>query len=329
MTCYAYLRFNEVNRMRSPITLIALLLLTSTNIRSFAQHQEVNPQTLPMQISAQETIAKTATGDKGWQVWLKLAVLLQDAARYRESEDAYLRTIDLVKSEDPTTVADVLDHTATMYVESGQLTKAEPMERRALATREEEHDQIGAGVSHMHLAMLLLGEGVLRPAETEAESAVRLLVPEYSSSSVNSAATPEEKMTALIDLSLVRSTSGAWATAVPSLSCALKIAHANYPDNSIPVGYIDFLLGYADWKTGESQSGDELMRRGLHELATQVGWGHPVYLRTLRQYGAYLNQTGQKAEARRIASEVKELDHSADSAVAHAGNVAVARESLR
>jgi hypothetical protein len=302
--------------------------MIATNIKSFAQYRDVNPQTLSTQISAQETIAKTVTDGKGWAAWLKLAVLLQDAARYRESEDAYLRTMDLVKSQDPATVADVQDNMAMMYVESGQLTKAEPMERQALATREKEHDQLGAGVSHMHLAMLLLGEGALHSAETEAEIAVRLLVPEYSSSSANSAATPEEKMTALIDLSLVRCASGAWATTVPSLSWALKIAHASYPDISIPVGYINFLLGYADWKTGESQSGDELMKQGVHELATQLGWGHPAYLRALRQYRAYLTQTGRKAEARRIASELKELDHSADSIAAQAGETAIAQKSL-
>jgi tetratricopeptide (TPR) repeat protein len=324
----AYLRFNEVNRMRSPITLTCLLLLTSTNIRSFAQSPEVNAQTLPVQISEQQQIVKTATGNKGWEAWLKLAVLLQDAARYRESEDAYLATIDLMKSENPAIVADVLDHMGTMYVESGQLIKAGPMERQALAAREEEHDQLGAGVSHMHLAVLLLAENAMQSAETEAESAVRLLVPEYSSSAINAAATPEEKMTALIDLSLVRCATGAWSGAVPTLGWALKIAHASYPDNSIPVGYIDFLLGHADWKSGASLSGDELMRQGVHELATQIGWGHPTYVKVLRQYRDYLSQTRRTQEARQIESELKKLDHAADSTAAQAGNVAIPLQSL-
>ena len=251
---------------------------------------------------------------------------MQDGARYRESEDAYLTTIDLVKSEDPAVVADVLDHMGTMYVESGQLTKAEPMERQALTGREEKHDQLGAGVSHMHLAMLLLGENEMHSAETEAESAVSLLVPEYSSSSGNSAATPEQKMTALINLSLVHSAMGIWSTAVPNLRWALRIAHATYPDNSIPVGYIDFLLGYASWKSGDSQSADELMKRGVHELEMQVGWGHPTYLRVLRQYQGYLSQTRQKGEVKQVEGKLKKLEHSGDLTVAQTGNLAIARK---
>ena len=326
MAYSANLRHSEVNLMRSPITLITVLVMITTRIQCFAQSPDGNAKTLAAQISQQQLIVKTVTGNKGWQAWLKLAVLLQDAAKYRESEDAYLTTIDLVKSENPAVMADVMDHMGTMYVENGELAKAEPMERQALAVREEEHDQLGAGVSHMHLAMLLLGENDFGSAEAEAEDAVKLLVPEYSSSSVRSAATPEEKMTALIDLSLVHSATDAWATAVPNLRWALKIAHASYPDDSIPVGYIEFLLGYASWKSGDSQSADELMRQGVRELATQVGWGHPTYVRVLWQYQRYLSQTGLTHEARQVEKELKNMDHSVDSAAARNGNLAIARK---
>ena len=301
--------------MRSPITMITVLFLTTIGIRTAAQQPDVNPLKLSTQITDQESIVKTATGNQAWEASLKLAVLLQDAARYRESEEEYRRTIELAKLQDPATLADVLDHMGTMYVESGQLSRAEPMERQALAVRERQHDQLGAGVSHMHLAMLLLGENALRPAESEAESAVRLLVPEYSSSPVNAAATAEEKMTALIDLSLVRCASAACSTAIPALRWALKIAHASYPANSIPVGYLDFLLGNAYWKSGDSRSADELMGQGVHELATQIGWGHPTYLRVLRQYGEYLSQTGRTVEAKRTLNELAKLDR-AEGAIA-------------
>jgi tetratricopeptide (TPR) repeat protein len=314
--------------MRSPINLIAALFMILPSITAPAQSTTVNPQTLPAQIDQQETIVKTPSGSKDSQAWLKLAVLLQDAARYQESEAAYSTTLELVNPQDSATLADLLDHMATLYVESGQLSRAEPIERRALATREEHHDQLGAGVSHMHLAMLLLGEHALSSADAEAEAAVTLLVPEYSSALANSAATPEEKMTALTDLSLVRCASGAYAAAVPSLAWALKIAHANYPDNSIPVGYLNFLLGYADWKSTGPQDAGELMSQGVHELATQIGWGHPAYLRTLRQYRDFLSHTGRTSEARQVSSELKRLSHSADVAAAQPGSPAIA-QSLR
>ena len=105
---------------------------------------------------------------------------------------------------------------------------------------------------------------------------------------------------------------------------SIPIAHATYPDNSIPVGYIDFLLGYASWKSDDSVNADELMKRGVHELEMQVGWGHPTYLRVLRQYQGYLSQTGRKGEAKQLEGKLKKLEHSGDSTVAQTGNLAIA-----
>jgi tetratricopeptide (TPR) repeat protein len=281
--------------------------------RGFTQYADVDPRTLPEQIATQKLVVQSEPAVKDWQAWLKLAVLFEDAGSYRESESAYRQTIALLRAPDPLTVADVFDHMGTMYVASGQLAKAEPIERHALAIRENQHDQLGTGVSHMHLAMLLLGGNDVRSAEAEAESAVRLLVPEYAHLPGVSSATPEEKMTALIDLALVRCESGASQTAVPGLQWALQIAHENYPDNSLPVGYIDFLLGYANWRSGNSKDADKLMAVGVHKLATVVGWGHPAYLKTLQQYRAFLVETKQLEKAQRVSSEIEKFASSRES----------------
>jgi tetratricopeptide (TPR) repeat protein len=294
--------------MRSSIKLTVALLLLSASTRVFAQYADVDPRTLPAQISAQERIVQTEPSSRDWQAWLKLAVLLQDAGSYRESEDAYHRTIALLRGPDSLVVADVFDHMGTMYVQSGQLSNADPLERHALAIREHQHDKLGAGVSHMHLAMLLLGQNNLRSAEAEAQTAVSLLVPEYAHLEGASSATPEEKMAALIDLSVVRCASGASQTAIPALQSALNIAQNTYPDDSIPVGYIDFLLGYADWKSGSSTDAGELMNQGIRKLAIGIGWGHPVYLRTLRQYRAFLVETKQRDKVQQISAEIERLD---------------------
>lgn len=299
--------------MRSSIRLIIALLVLTTSTRTFAQYSEVDPRILPAQITAQELVVQSGKASNDWQAWLKLAVLLQDSGRYRESEDAYHHTIELLRAPDPLTVADVFDHMGTMYVESGQLSKAEPVERHALTIREQQHDELGAGVSHMHLAMLLLGQNALHSAEAEAQTAVALLVPESSHPAAVASATPEEKMTALIDLSVVRCALGASQTAIPSLREALQIAHESYPDNSLPVGYIDFLLGYAYWKSGNPKDAGDLMSQGVHTLAAAIGWGHPTYVRTLRQYEAFLNATKQRDKAQQILAEIGEFDRSTPS----------------
>jgi tetratricopeptide (TPR) repeat protein len=299
--------------MRSSIKLLIGFLMLAASTRSFAQYTDVNPRTLPAQVAGQENIVQTSPGDNDWREWLKFSVLLQDAGRYRESENAYQRTIALLRAPDPLTVADVFDHMGTMYVESGQLSKADPVERHALAIREHQHDLLGSGVSHMHLAMLLLGQNDLRSAETEAQSAVNLLVPEYAHLAGVSSASPEEKMTALIDLALVRTASGASRTSIPALQWALQIAQKNYPDNSVPVGYIEFLLGYTFWKGGNLSCAGDLMSQGTQKLATQIGWGHPTYLRVLRQYLPFLVETKQRDKAHQVSNEIARLDHSVNS----------------
>ncbi|HEV2578212.1 MAG TPA: tetratricopeptide repeat protein [Acidobacteriaceae bacterium] len=297
--------------MRSSIILTVALFILIASTRTFAQYAQIDPRTLPAEIAAQETIVASAAS-KDWQAWLKLAVLLEDAGSYRQSEDAYRQTIALLRAPDPLTVADVFDHMATMYIASGRPSEAEPIERHALAIREYQHDKLGAGVSHMHMAMILLGENALRPAQAEAQTAVNLLVPEYGDHAGVSVATPEEKMNALVDLSLIQSASGASQTALAALQGALRIAHENYPDDSIPVGYIEFTLGQTLWKTGDATQGDILMDRGVQKLSSEISWSHPAYLGTLRQYKVFLLATKQQGKAQQIAAKIatlEKLDH--------------------
>lgn len=291
--------------MRHSIAFLSALLIGLVPVAGSAQINSTN--TLATKISEQEKTVERDPGKSDGEAWLKLAILRQDAAQYRDSEHAYKRAIALLKPTDRATLADALDRMGTMYAECGQFSKAEPLERKALVIREDTKDVLGIGLSHTHLSVLLLGERLLSSAETEAEIAVSLLAPEQQQTA---AATPEEQMTALIDLSLARCARQACATAVPDLRRALGIAHANYVDNSIPVGFLDFLLGNALWKNGDNGSAEEMMRKGTQELETQLGWGHPTYIQVLRQYGVFLDRTGHAAEAKDIAARIAKLERS-------------------
>ena len=292
--------------MRSSNTLMVALLTGFISYGCFAQKSETS--SLANLIREQEMAVERAPGKSDGAAWLKLAILRQDAAQYHDSESAYRKAIALLRSKDPSTLADVLDHMGTMYVECGQLSKAEQLERKALATREAEHDLVGIGISHMHLSVLLLGKREVSSAEASAEIAVSLLVPEQTHTAVQTKATPEEKMTALIDLSLARCARGGCAAAVPQLRRALGIAHANYAANSLPVGFLDFLLGYALWKSGDINSAEELMKNGTQELSTQLGWNHPTYLQALRQYRTFLDQAGNTTEAEEVGARIAKLE---------------------
>jgi len=265
-------------------------------------------------IREQERAVDAVSGKNDGRAWFKLAVLCQDAARYRDSERAYRRAIALLKPGAQAPFAEALDHMGTMYMETNRLNKAESLERRALAIREKQNDLLGIGLSHMHLAALMLGKREHDSALSEADMAVSLLAPEQAHPAVQTGATPEEQMTALIDLSLARCARQSCASAVPSLKRALGIAHANYAANSVPVGMLDFLLGYGLWKSGDTTFAGEQMQRGTQELASQLGWGHPTYVRILRQYTAFLMQMGHTTEAEQVSARIANLERSPESA---------------
>jgi tetratricopeptide (TPR) repeat protein len=282
------------------------LVLGFTSVAISAQDRGMNP--LAEQIREQEMATGRAPGNRDGKVWLKLAILRQNAARYRDSEQAYRRAIALLKSGERARLADAMDRMGTMYAECGEFSRAERLERKALNIRELENDVSGMGISHTHLSVLLLGKREFSSAEAEAEAAVRLLIPEQTRPVPPATATPDDQMSALIDLALARCARGDCRSAVPQLRCALSIAHANYSDNSIPVGFADFLLGYALWKSGDNRSAGKLMRNGTQELSTQLGWGHPIYVRAMRQYGMFLTQAGHTSEAEEIRARIAKFE---------------------
>lgn len=311
--------------MHPSIALITALLIGLLPVASSGQTSDTN--SLATQIHEQEKAVEADPGKRDGEAWLELAILRQDAAQYRDSERAYRKSIALLTSGDRDTLADALDHMGTMYVECGHFSKAESLERQALAIREERKDSIGIGVSHTHLSMLLLGRHETAAAQAEAQMAVSLLVPDQDSHAVRPA-TPEEKMTALIDLSLARCAGQDCAASIPDLRRALGIALANYAENSIPVGFLDFLLGFALWKSGDSNSAEGLMRQGTHELSTQLGWGHPTYVQALKQYRTFLTGTGHTSEAEDIAAQIAKLERSSTLAPATSDTVPIGLDQL-
>jgi len=282
----------------------------------------------PDEIRALQASIAAAPSQAGAATWLLLAVLCQDAARYKESEQAYRKTIRILKSSDRANLAMALDRMGTMYVETGRFAKAEPLEQRALEFRQNLNDSTGIGASYMHLAVLSLGKHDLDAAEADAEMAVSLLAPAQAHPEAPSAATPEEQMAALIDLSLVRCARGSCATAIPCLARALTLAHASYQANSIPVGFLDFLLGYANWKNGNSPAAAQLMKTGTSELESQLGWGHPTYIAALKQYQVFLAQSGEPAAALQVGTRIAAFKQNQQAEHPGAARVALSFDQL-
>ncbi len=295
--------------MRAEMRTLAVVVagIVAASMAGMAQRNEASP--FESQIRGQEIAVASTGGETDGTGWLKLAVLYQDAARYDDAERAFEKAIRLLKTKDRNLYADALDHMGTMYVERGRYAKAEPLEKEALAIREDAKDEIAIGTSYMHLAVLAYGRQDMTGADADAEMAVSLLVPERPRDRV-AEATPEEKMSALVDLSLIKCARGDSAGAVPELNRALRIAHANYEENSMPVGFLDFLLGNAYWKNGDARHAPALMKRGIDEMQQALGWGHPTYIAALKQYRNVLAQTGSSAQVEEVNQRIALLEAS-------------------
>lgn len=270
------------------------------------------------QIQENEASVRSSQGRTDGVVWLQLATLYQDVARYDDAEKAYRKAADLLKRQDRTRYADALDHMGTMYAERGKFAKAEPVEQKALAIRQQSNDAVGIGVSYMHLAQIAFGKHELQHAETNAEMATSLLAPEHAAETSDRGATPEEKMSALLNIALIRCAEGECQRGTHDLERALVLANAHYPSNSLPVGFLNFLLGYAHTKSGDVQGGAELMKAGIGEMKTEMGWGHPTYIAALKEYRSVLMRAGRGEEAAEVEESIAKL--TASSAHANAGS---------
>jgi len=293
---------------------------------AFGQGHAESP--LGSKVRDAEAVVASPGGRADGVRWLQLAILYQDAARYGDAEHAYREAGGLLKAKDRLMYAEELDHMGTMYVEQGKFTKAEPLERKAFAIRQEQKDELAMGRSYMHLAMVGYGKHDLAGAEADAEMAVSLLAPEHGRGDKGEA-TPEEQMSALIDLSLIRCAKGECAATIADLDRALALAHAHYAANSVPVGLLDFMRGNAYWKSGDLKRAPELMKRGIDEMESQMGWGHQTYVAALRQYRSVLVATGSVGEAREVDARIAELGRAAGSVETRTAAVQLGVSSFR
>ena len=268
-----------------------LVLLGVMAVSAVGKAQDARIAQSSDEIREYEMLVQQPAAENSGATWWKLAMLYQDAARYNDSERAYSKALELLRPGGDRALANVMDCMGTMYVEMGRVAEAEKLERKALALREEQKDQLGVGLSWMHLAMLSLGKKDDADGEMYAELAVERLVPDHH----ESGATQEQKMTALTYLALARCAAHACADAVSPLNKAMKIAESSYRTRSFPASYIRFLEGYADWKLGKTREAAKLMQSGTEGMEAQLGWGHPTYESAMRQYEGFLVETRRNA----------------------------------
>ncbi len=89
---------------------------------------------------------------------------------------------------------------------------------------------------------------------------------------------------------------------------ALDEANATMHPGDFPIGLSNFLLGYAYWKSGNMGVAGEYLERGTTLMNTQLGWGHPAYLKALMCYAQYLRESRQLEAANVIERKIRQAE---------------------
>jgi hypothetical protein len=66
-------------------------------------------------------------------------------------------------------------------------------------------------------------------------------------------------------------------------------------------------MGYAEWKSGNHDRAEKLMKSGTMSIEAQLGWGHPTYIAAMTQYESFLEEAGQFTAAAEVRTKLARI----------------------
>jgi tetratricopeptide (TPR) repeat protein len=239
-------------------------------------------------------------------LWEQLALQYHVASDFHRSEDAYLRSLHLLKGA-PSSRADyasALDNLASLYVIYGRLADAESARKQAIKVRQKMGSEADLGESVVHLADIAIMRRQFKQAERITEHGLQLL--ESSSSPPR-----EGILSAFITLTYARCYRGHCAEGLINAKQAVAFANTHFPSDSTAEGFALETLGFAEWKNGAPQDGEKTMLHSIQLLREGLAPADPRLAGALLQYQAYLVEAHRSAEAQEIREQVTRMNSQA------------------
>ena len=289
---------------------LSLLLLTAPGI-SWAQ--TTNPQITSSQARIGRDLELIRAAEQqhlpaaqAGALWAELGAEYQHATEFPQAEDAYNRSLHLLKTAPPAgeEYAATLDNLAALYLTYGRVDDAESARNQALMVRQKLGDSRGIAVSHIHLADIALARHQFKKAEKLALQGV-----EEMKSSSNP---PREGMlSGLITVTYARCFLGHCDEGLTSAEEAVSFANTHFEPGSAATGFALETLGFAKWKSGAAHDGEIAMVQGIQILRTDLAPADPRLGGALLQYRAYLLAEDRRAEAKEIHDQVGNMTREA------------------
>lgn len=258
------------------------------------------------------------------RLYWRLGISYENAVELGPSEAALSRSVSLFRGVAGSDVelAKALESIGILHVAQGKMRKAEKEEREALALREKLGDRLQMAKSWNTLAGLLLAEHKFDKARDFAQKAA-------SEFMTNDRADPSDRASSRYALAMSLCWLKDCPSAVPLLKGAVSDAKATMAADDWPVGFGEFLLGFAYWKAGDMQNADQQMKAGVADMNEELGWGHPSYVGALRLYDKYLRETRNVEAANDVERRIRQTEAVVDVYALQSGGAAFGLDGLK
>jgi tetratricopeptide (TPR) repeat protein len=237
-------------------------------------------------------------------LWARLASDYRDKADFSRSEDAYNRSLRLLKAapEAKADYATLLDKLGNLYLIYGHKDEAESCMKKSLAIRQELGNVTNIGLSHEHLAEVALARHKFKDAERAASEAYQILVTAKGSDTTGLAAV-------LVTLTYARCEQNKCAEGLQSAEQALSIVRTQYQPDSLHVGHTLMALGFAKWKMGGNQDAEKAMLQGIQIIRTLNAPGDPNTRYAFMEYRDYLKAMHRSLDVKQIEEQLATSTH--------------------
>ncbi len=256
-----------------------------------------------MEDTARKSEASHASNLELGKIYEQLGLLYEDAAQWVRSESAVEHAVSLLRRDEASKkeLAKALSDLGNLHVVMGKLRESEKEGREALRLGEELGDKLQIAHSWDDLAALSLARHKYEQARDFARQSVAAFV-------ANEGPEPFDAISARYTLGLAYCHLKDYASAIPLLTTAIDEARAKMRGEHIPIGFGEFLLGYALWKSGDPSSASGHFEVGVAGMREQLGWGHPVYLTVLGLYSQFLRETRQLEAAKDVERQIRRAE---------------------
>lgn len=265
-------------------------------------------QVLVRQVAEQEQAVRKAEAAHVTDIELvkryaQLGISYGNLAQWPRSEAAMEHAVALARRvpEPSEELAETLVQLGSVHLSMGKLRECEKEELEGLKLREKLGDRLQIARAWNNLGELFLAQRKFQKARDVAQKAVAEVVANKQSDVFDRTVARSVLSMAICFLKDCPST-------IPLLKDAIDDAKAKMQPDDFPIGLVDFLLGFAYWKSGNVPEAGQHLQDGTSAMNRQLGWGHPAYLDALKQYEQFLRETRQVEAADAIRHKIRQAE---------------------